>query len=103
MQIEDKYLEQYVLMCSTISKPVRLKILYTIGDGKMNVSSLQKELDVPMSNLSNHLNALYRAGILAKEKEGNFVFYYLTEPELIKGIGNMQKIVTKINSKQHAL
>lgn len=102
MVVNDEFLELYVLMCSTISKPVRLKIVHTIGNGKVNVSTLQKELDVPMSNLSNHLNGLYRAGILGKEKKGNFVYYYLTEPELLKGIANMQKIIKTITSRRDA-
>ena len=100
MFVNENFLELYALMCSTISKPVRLKIISTIGKGKMNVSELQKILDIPMSNLSNHLNSLYRAGILRKEKKGNFVFYYLTEPELSSGIANMQEIIRKITSRR---
>ncbi len=98
MKIDNEFLETYVMMCNIISKPVRLKIIFNIGKGKKNVSTLQKELDVPMSNLSNHLNDLYRAGILGKEKQGNYVYYYLNDLELIKGILKMQSIVKNINS-----
>lgn len=90
MIVNDDFLEMHVLMCRSISKPVRLKAIKLIGNKKMNVSDLQKELDVPMSNLSNHLNDLYRAGILSREKEGNYVYYYLTEPKLIEAISHMQ-------------
>lgn len=100
MIVTDDFLEMYVLMCSTISKPVRLKIIHTIGQGKMNVSTLQKKINVPMSNLSNHLTHLYRAGILGKEKDGNFVFYYLTEPKLLKGISQMQEIIKNITQRR---
>lgn len=100
MQVNDEFLEMYVLMCNTISKPVRLKILATIGEGKMNVSELQRELDIPMSNLSNHLNALYRAGVLGKEKQGNYVYYFLTEKDLTCGIANMQDIIKRIRTQR---
>ncbi|MCK4762699.1 MAG: winged helix-turn-helix transcriptional regulator [Candidatus Aminicenantes bacterium] len=103
MVVDEEFLELYVLMCRTISKPVRLKIIQAIGTGKRNVSSLQKELDIPMSNLSNHLNDLYRSGVLAKEKQGNFVFYSLTDPELLEGIDRMQGIVKCITSKRKFL
>ncbi len=97
---ETEFLELYVMFCKTISKPARLRIIHLIGNGKMNVSTIQKELDIPLSNLSNHLNDLYRVGILSKEKQGNFVFYYLTDPELVAGVTKMQQIVKNINQKK---
>jgi DNA-binding transcriptional ArsR family regulator len=100
MNVSDDFLELHVLMCRAISKPVRLKLLNLIGKKKVNVSDLQKELDVPLSNLSNHLNDLYRAGILGKEKQGNFVYYFLTDPKLIEGINRMQDTFKSIISKR---
>jgi len=91
MNISDQFLEMHVLMCRAISKPVRLKLLHLIGKKKINVSDLQKELDIPLSNLSNHLNDLYRSGILGKEKHGNFVFYYLMEPKLLDALVKLQE------------
>jgi ArsR family transcriptional regulator len=98
MKLEDEFLEFYALMCRTISKPVRLKILDVIGEGKMNVGELQKELDITMTSLSNHLNELYRAGVLGKEKQGNFVYYYLTQPKLLEGIARMQDLIKDITT-----
>ena len=98
--IDNDFLELYVLMCRTISKPVRLKILDLIGKGKVKVGDLQKELGISMSSLSNHLNDLYRAGVLGREKQGNFVYYYLTKPDLLKGISNMQKIIKDITARR---
>lgn len=96
MKVDDDFLEMYVLLCRTISKPDRLKIIDTIGMEKKNVSTLQKELNIPMSNLSNHLNDLYRSGVLGREKQGNYVYYYLTEPELLQAIAQMQDILKTI-------
>ena len=75
MIINDEFLETYVLMCQTISKPARLRIIQLIGNKKKNVGDLQKELDIPMSNLSNHLNDLYRSGVLGKENFSKIAFY----------------------------
>lgn len=99
--IDDNFLELYVLMCRTVTKPVRLQIIDRIADRKVNVSDLQKELGVPMSNLSNHLNDLYRVGVLGREKKGNYVYYYLNEPRLIKGIARMQEIFRAIAVKRN--
>lgn len=100
MILHDDFLELYALMCRAISKPVRLKLLHRIGKGKINVGELQKHLGISMSSLSNHLNELYRSGILGREKDGNFVYYYLTNPDLLDGISNMQKIIMQINAKR---
>lgn len=100
MILDDDYLEIYVMMCKIISKPVRLKIIYMIGEKKMNVGQLQKELDISISSLSNHLNDLYRSGVLHKEKKGNYVYYSLAEPRLLKGISQMQDIIKCINLKR---
>ncbi len=103
MILNDEFLEFYVLMCRTISKPVRLKILSLIGSDKLNVGDLQKKLDISMSSLSNHLNDLYRSGILGREKQGNFVFYYLTAPKIVDGISHMQSIIKEIAAKRGKL
>ena len=94
--LNDEFLELYTIMCRTISKPLRLKILHLIGRGKMNVSDIQKELNVSLPSLSNHLNDLYRAGILRKEKDGNYVYYYLSNPELLNSIHLMMGSVREI-------
>lgn len=100
MIVNDEFLELYVLLCKTVSKPDRLKIIKAIGEGKMNVSTLQKELNISMSNLSNHLNGLYRAGVLGREKQGNYTYYYLIEPRLLQGISQMQEIFKYITSRR---
>lgn len=96
MSIDERFLDHYVLMCKAISKPDRLKIINILGDKKINVGTIRKKLDISMSSLSNHLNDMYKLGILGKEKEGKSVFYYLINPELIDGISHMQKIIKVI-------
>ncbi|MCK4762700.1 MAG: winged helix-turn-helix transcriptional regulator [Candidatus Aminicenantes bacterium] len=99
MILNDDLFELYAVMCKTISKPTRLKILHYIGTGKANVSDMHKALNVSMSSLSNHLNDLYRAGVLTREKQGNFVYYSLSEPGLLEVIDNMQNIIKKMSSR----
>ena len=53
MLIEERFLDQYVLMCKAVSKPDRLKIIHILGDKKINVGTIQKKLDISLSSLSN--------------------------------------------------
>jgi DNA-binding transcriptional ArsR family regulator len=58
-----------------LATPMRLRILSALCDQEKSVSHLLKEIDTTQPNLSQHLNLLYRAGVLAKRKDGTQVFY----------------------------
>ena len=99
----DYFYEQYALVCKTIVNPVRLKIIEVIRDGKMNVSQIREKMNISMSNLSNHLNALYLMGVLGREKKGNFIYYYLTDLDLLAVLDKMKKVVGAIVSKRNGM
>lgn len=58
-----------------LSTPMRLRILSALCDKEKSVSQLLQEIDTTQPNLSQHLNLLYRAGVLAKRKDGTQVIY----------------------------
>ena len=60
---------------SVLSTPVRLKILSVLCHGELAVSQMLEQIDSSQPNLSQHLNVLYRSGILAKRKDGTQVIY----------------------------
>lgn len=93
MPIDERFLEHYSLMCQAVSKPDRLRIINILDNKKCNVGEIQEKLDISLSSLSNHLNDMYKMGVLGKEKEGKSVYYYLINPDLVDGISNMQKII----------
>ncbi len=60
---------------SVLSTPIRLKVLSVLCHGELTVSQMLEQIDSSQPNLSQHLNVLYRSGILAKRKEGTQVIY----------------------------
>ncbi|MBX3654502.1 MAG: winged helix-turn-helix transcriptional regulator [Ramlibacter sp.] len=58
-----------------LSTPMRLRILSALCDGERSVTQLLEKIDTTQPNLSQHLNVLYRSGVLAKRKEGTQVIY----------------------------
>ena len=58
-----------------LATPMRLRIHSALCDKEKSVSELLTEIDTTQPNLSQHLNLLYRAGVLAKRKEGTQVIY----------------------------
>lgn len=58
-----------------LATPMRLRILSALCDREKSVTQLLQEIDTTQPNLSQHLNLLYRAGVLAKRKDGTQVIY----------------------------
>lgn len=58
-----------------LSTPMRLRILSALCDTEKSVSQLLLEIHTTQPNLSQHLNLLYRAGVLARRRQGSQVIY----------------------------
>jgi DNA-binding transcriptional ArsR family regulator len=60
-----------------LATPVRLQIISSLCQGELNVSQLLRRIDTAQPNMSQHLAALHRAGVLSRRREGQQVFYAL--------------------------
>lgn len=69
----EKAAELFGLMAA----PIRLRIISELCQGERNVSQLLERVDASQSNMSQHLATLYRAGVLARRREGAQVYYRL--------------------------
>jgi len=58
-----------------LSTPCRLRIVDALCVGEKNVGELLALIPVTQSNMSQHLNVLYRAGLVARRRSGAQVFY----------------------------
>ena len=47
-----------------------------------NVGEIQKEIGVPASTLSHHLDVLFRDGLVRQRREGRFLRYFTDEQGL---------------------
>ena len=89
---EPKNLEQAARALKSIAHPARLKILALLGcRARMSVSELQSMSGLTQSMTSQHLAAMKRSGILASEREKNRIFYCISNKEVLKVIGCMNK------------
>ena len=58
-----------------LSTPVRLRIISSLCGHEKNVTQLLAEIDTTQPNMSQHLAALHRAGVLQRRREGTQVVY----------------------------
>jgi len=76
-QTQDLVFESVAELFSVLSTPIRLKIISAVCHGEKNVSELLTEIQTTQPNMSQHLSTLYRAGILAKRRDGTQMYYRL--------------------------
>ena len=81
---DDRVFEAAGELLALLSTPVRLKVLSALCNGERNVSYLVAATATKQPNLSQHLNALYRSGILAKRREGTQIFYSILSQRAVQ-------------------
>ena len=74
---EDRVFDSVAELFGVLSTPIRLKIISAVCNGEKNVSELLGEIETTQPNMSQHLNMLYRSGVLAKRREGTQMYYRL--------------------------
>jgi len=62
-----------------LSEPTRIKLLDRLREGEATVLDLTEAIGTTQQNLSKHLGVLHRAGIVARRKRGNFVYYSIAD------------------------
>ena len=67
-------------LLKVLAHPVRLCIVNgLLQNGACNVSHMQSCLEAPQSTISQHLQKLRAAGIIAGERQGLEVVYHVTD------------------------
>lgn len=62
-----------------LSTPMRLKIVSCLRDGEQNVSYLLSRIQTTQPNMSQHLNTLYKAGVLGRRRDGVQILYRIVD------------------------
>lgn len=75
----DQVFELAAELFRVMSAPMRLKIISCLCDGEKNVSYLLSKIDTTQPNMSQHLNKLYKAGVLGKRRDGAQIYYRIAD------------------------
>ena len=78
-QVFDKAAELFRVM----SAPMRLKIISSLCNSEKNVGELLNEINTTQPNMSQHLNTLYKAGVLAKRRDGVQIYYRIANTQIV--------------------
>lgn len=61
-----------------LGEPTRIRVIYELAKGSINVKELAKAMNVEMVNISHHLQKMRESALIESEKLGRFVFYKLS-------------------------
>ena len=76
-----------------LSSTTRRKILAYLGDGELTAGEIADRFAITKPAVSQHLSVLENAGLVAREKRGQFVHYRLVQDNLANTLnGYLQEV-----------
>ena len=101
--VDDKIYEIQAEYFKALSHPVRIKIVQYLKEGEKCVCKIVPYLREEQSNVSRHLAALKRAGILSSRKEGVSVYYRVQDENIYKILDLVFSSIKKEARKKFAI
>jgi DNA-binding transcriptional ArsR family regulator len=71
-------------LCKALSSPHRLAILHMLCERERCVTELASAMQISMQNVSQHLRLLKERKLVRSRKEGQTVYYSITNPKFIE-------------------
>jgi DNA-binding transcriptional ArsR family regulator len=72
-------------LCKALANEHRLAILYDLSQGEKCVSDLAAEIGISVHLMSQHLRVLKERRLVRSRKDGQTVYYSITNPKFIQG------------------
>jgi DNA-binding transcriptional ArsR family regulator len=94
MQISEDMRPLFALhaeLCKALANEHRLAILYSLKEGERCVGDLAAELDISVHNVSQHLRILRQRLLVRSRKDGQTVYYSITNPRFIEACTLMRQ------------
>jgi len=65
------------IMFKALSDKTRRKILEMLKDGDLTAGEIADKFDMTKPSITHHLNLLYQANLVDKERDGQYIYYTL--------------------------
>lgn len=80
--LPDQLVELIAERFRVLGEPMRIRLLDRLREGPATVGELTGATGASQQNVSKHLSVLLRAGLVAREREGNFSRYSIADPSV---------------------
>jgi len=90
-----KVFQLHADLLKALSHPKRLEIIHLLRDSELSVTQIQEMLDLPQSNLSQHLMVLRNAKVVKTRKDGKQVYYAVAHKNFIKASDLVRQVLVE--------
>ncbi len=80
-------------ICKTLGNARRIEILNILNDRELTVSELIESIGAPAANVSQHLSVMRQKGILTARREGNNIYYKVSNDKVIRACNLMREVL----------
>ncbi len=87
-------------LCKALANEHRQAILHAIGDGEKCVGDLAAEIDISVHNVSQHLRVLKERRLVASRKDGQTVYYHVTNPKFLQACSLIRQALVEQHQAQ---
>lgn len=84
--------EQFAQVAKAFGSPQRLELVEHLAQGPRSVEALAAKLALPLANVSQHLQAMRRAGLVTSERDGKFVKYRLADDSVLAAFAAIREV-----------
>jgi DNA-binding transcriptional ArsR family regulator len=103
-QLKDMLYEQVARIGKAVSSPKRLELLELLAQGEKSVEQLASEIAADIKLTSAHLKALKTANLITARRDGKYMMYRLTAPDVARLWVNLRQVAENhLLELQHAL
>lgn len=96
-------LERQAEICKALGHSKRLHIIYLLQQDEMSAGDLAVALETTPANVSQHLNAMKQAGLVACRREASNVIYWLAVPEITQACSIVKAVLSEQIRQEHKL
>lgn len=102
-QLHDEVMRLHAQVCGGLADPTRILLLYSVSDQSRSVGELVKILEISQPTVSRHLQNLRDRGLVTATREGQNVFYALTDPRIIQALDLLRAVLADNLARQGSL
>jgi ArsR family transcriptional regulator len=93
--VRHEIFELHANLCKGLADPKRLLIIEALRDKPRTVSEISAALELPQSNVSQHLGILRQREIVRARRLGSNVFYSLTNPKVLQALDLLREVMAE--------
>jgi rhodanese-related sulfurtransferase/DNA-binding MarR family transcriptional regulator len=86
---------QFAVVAKAIAHEHRLELLELVAQGERSVEALAERSGLSIANVSQHLQNLRRAGLVASRRQAKFVLYRLADEAVLIMLAALQKVAER--------